>query len=58
MKFIEIQNSLINIEQVSCIRIYLLTEIQIFCADREYCFTFDTAEQAEAGFLRLKEALL
>lgn len=57
MKFIKIKNTLFNTKEISVIRIYLLTQIQIICADKEYYFPFDTAEQTEAEFLRLQEAL-
>jgi hypothetical protein len=57
MKFIKIKNTLFNIEQIFCIRMYIFTQIQVICADKEYYFTFDTTEQAEAEFLRLQEAL-
>lgn len=58
MKFIKIKDMLFNTKEISVIRIYLLAQIQVICADKEYYFTFDTAEQTEAEFLRLQEALL
>lgn len=58
MKFIKIKDTLFNTKEISVIRIYLLVQIQVVCADREYYFAFDTAEQAEAEFLGLQEALL
>lgn len=58
MKFIKIKDTLFNTKNISIIRIYLLTQIQVICINNEYYFDFNTQEETEAEFLRLQGALL